>query len=454
METLWSTEALSDSAQASCTVTADQVDGEWYVNASTVDVDYGSGTYDNGYYVRIKLSDGTLAWTHHEADEGYYWDGSASVGDYLVTSTSAGTLQVLSKSTGDVVSSVKLGALVNSDPVVCSDGSTVYVLSRDGRLHVVALGEDGKLGGDKVVETGLTGCACAPTLVGGKLIVGGETSDSSALAVIDLSTLETQLVTSADGSAIPAGFGGIKGVPLVSEQSDGTYVYFTVNAAETTDYVNYTSGGGVYRYKLGDAEATLIYDTSGHNQYCDSPVICDKDGNLYYINDSGTLFKLSGSKKNPVPTPDPDPDPEPTPDPDPTPNPDPEPGKKNHGNGGGSTTNDDTTNDESSDGLAGNGSATQISLTSNVTASVDVTASDGEKEVADSVASTEGTASETTSSDNGTTTKTVTKDSAESVSTDSAASSSMPIWPFVGIGAGLLALILVLVGWTRKKDEE
>ena len=71
-----------------------------------------------------------------------------------------------------------------------------------------------------------------------------------------------------------------------------TYVYFTVNSADSKDYVNYSAGGGVYRYTLSDAEATQIYDAAGHYQYCDSPVIADASGNLYYINDSGTLFKL------------------------------------------------------------------------------------------------------------------------------------------------------------------
>ncbi|MFQ7393135.1 MAG: InlB B-repeat-containing protein [Collinsella aerofaciens] len=69
-------------------------------------------------------------------------------------------------------------------------------------------------------------------------------------------------------------------------------MYFTVNSADSKDYVNYSAGGGVYRYTLGDAEATQIYDAAGHYQHCDSPVIADASGNLYYINDSGTLFKL------------------------------------------------------------------------------------------------------------------------------------------------------------------
>ncbi len=100
------------------------------------------------------------------------------------------------------------------------------------------------------------------------------------------------MVTAADGKELPAGFNGIAATPLVSVQGGKTYVYFTVNSADSKDYVNYSAGGGVYRYTLGDAEATQIYDAAGHYQHCDSPVIADASGNLYYINDSGTLFKL------------------------------------------------------------------------------------------------------------------------------------------------------------------
>lgn len=100
------------------------------------------------------------------------------------------------------------------------------------------------------------------------------------------------MVAAADGKALPAGLNGIAATPLVSVQGGKTYVYFTVNSADSKDYVNYSAGGGVYRYTLGDAEATQIYDAAGHYQYCDSPVIADASGSLYYINDSGTLFKL------------------------------------------------------------------------------------------------------------------------------------------------------------------
>lgn len=297
LTTVWVTDSVSKSAQSNSQLT---VDGN-YLYVGTVDVDYGTSTYNNGHLTRINILTGAVSWQHVNADEGYYWT-SATVGDgYILVPTSAGTVEMLSKSTGDVLGSVSVGAIVNSGCVLSKDGKHAYVISRDGKLHVLALSDanaraSSRISEERVIDLGLTGCACMPTLYGNKLIVGGEVSGGSALAIVDLDNdFATTLVSSADGSMLPAG--GIKGAPLVSVQADDTYVYFTVNYGATSDYVNYTSGGGVYRYKMGDAQATGAFSAAGHNNYCDSPIACDAKGNLYYINDSGTLFKLSGGVK-------------------------------------------------------------------------------------------------------------------------------------------------------------
>ena len=165
-------------------------------------------------------------------------------------------------------------------------------MTHDGKLHVISLSAKGVLSEQKTVDLGLTNNLSAPAVSGDNLIVGGQTATGSALVLYNLKTGKTTMVAAADGKALPAGLNGIAATPLVSVQGGKTYVYFTVNSADSKDYVNYSAGGGVYRYTLGDAEATQIYDAAGHYQYCDSPVIADASGNLYYINDSGTLFKL------------------------------------------------------------------------------------------------------------------------------------------------------------------
>ena len=304
LTTVWVTESVSEIAQSNSQLT---VDGN-YLYVGTVDVDYGKGTYDNGHLTRINILTGAVSWQHVNAGEGYYWTSTTVGDDFVLIPTSSGTVEMLSKSSGAVLGSVSVGAVVNSSCVLSADGSHAYLVSRDGKLHVLAIsdgdsrdaGASSRIAEERVVDLGLTGCACAPTMHGGKLIVGGEANGSAALAIIDLNDdFSTKLITTADGSQLTAGpLGGIKGAPLVSAQADGTYVvYFTVNYGETSDFVNYTSGGGVYRYKLGDDEASGVFSATGHYNCCDSPIACDAKGNLYYINDSGTLFKLNAGVK-------------------------------------------------------------------------------------------------------------------------------------------------------------
>lgn len=302
LTTVWVTDFVSGTAQSNSQLTVD----DNYLYVGTVDVDYGKGTYDNGHLTRINILTGAVSWQHVNPNEGYYWTGATVGDDFVLVPTSSGTVEMLSKSTGDVLGSVSVGAIVNSTCVFSDDGSHAYLISRDGKLHVLAISDGDSRDADaasriteeRVVDLGLTGCACAPTMYDGKLIVGGEVAGGSALAIIDpAKDFARTLVTTADGSQLPAGLGGIKGAPLVSAQGKDAYVYFTVNYGESPDFVNYTTGGGVYRYKLGDTEASGVFSATGHNNYCDSPIACDAQGNLYYINDSGTLFKLNAGVK-------------------------------------------------------------------------------------------------------------------------------------------------------------
>lgn len=288
----WLTPGLTDLTQSSCTVISD---GE-YVYVGTVDISYDenyNATYGNGSLKRIKIATGEVSWQNIDPSEGYYWTGAALTDKYAIVPTSAGTLKCIDKTTGDVVSTMKLGAVANADCIADpSNGSTFYQMTHDGKLHVISLSAKGVLSEQKTVDLGLTNNLSAPAVSGDNLIVGGQTAKGSALVLYNLKTGKTTMVAAADGKALPAGLNGIAATPLVSVQGGKTYVYFTVNSADSKDYVNYSTGGGVYRYTLGDAEATQIYDAAGHYQYCDSPVIADASGNLYYINDSGTLFKL------------------------------------------------------------------------------------------------------------------------------------------------------------------
>lgn len=298
LTTKWLTSSVSSVAQSSSTLTVR--DGRVYVG--TVDVTTGenhSSVYSNGTFTCFNLLTGALVWRHTNADEGYYWTGGTLSGEFVIVPTSAGTVEVLDADTGEVKSSVSTGSLVNSDCVLSQDGSRVYLVSADGKLHTYTVNESGKISEkDTALSLGLETSKSTPTVVGSTLIVGGAVEgDHGALAVVDLETRAVRLIITANGAALPAGWGsagGVKAVPLASEQNGQVYVYFTTNGVEG-EYPNYTSGGGVYLYRLGDEEATLLYDADGYHNYCDSPVIADAQGNLYYLNDSNHLIVLKKS---------------------------------------------------------------------------------------------------------------------------------------------------------------
>ena len=126
LTTVWVTDPVSKTAQSNSQLT---VDGN-YLYVGTVDVDYGKGVYNNGHLTRINILTGAVSWQHVNADEGYYWTG-ATVGDgFILVPTSAGTVEMLSKSSGAVLGSVSVGAIVNSSCVLSADGSHAYLISR------------------------------------------------------------------------------------------------------------------------------------------------------------------------------------------------------------------------------------------------------------------------------------------------------------------------------------
>ena len=66
-------------------------------------------------------------------------------------------------------------------------------------------------------------------------------------------------------------------------KADGTYAYFTSNGTP----------GGVFMYKLGQKNVTLLYrPQKGQQNYNMASVVAAADGSLYFVNDSGYLFKI------------------------------------------------------------------------------------------------------------------------------------------------------------------
>ena len=302
LETLWVSDAFANQSLSTLTVS----DG--YVYLATVDSFGDNWSASAGTLRRVNLLTGAVAGSFTNDGAGYYWAGGVIVGDYYVVADDMGGVSVFSADLSRKVASVSASPAGFRSALVV-DGDSIFAVSKDGVLHRFAVDAAGNLS-----ETGKVKFAgystSTPTISGGYAFVGGSDNYKGVLACINLSDLSVTKITKADGESLPF---ESKSTPLVSTRNGKMYVYFTLNGAQG-DWPNYTLGGGVYVYCMGDEQARLIFAPGvGFAQYCMASIVSDGAGNLYYTNDSGYLFKIAaqeGEATEPVmPT-----DPKPVPD--------------------------------------------------------------------------------------------------------------------------------------------
>ena len=292
-ETLWYSDAFTKQNLSSLTVDGD------YVYINTLDYWSANGNdVQNGTVRRINIHTGAIAGSASVADGGYYWSGGLMVNGYYVVGGDFGQVRVYSADLSKLVGSIKLSGGNIRSALTLHDGYIYAVTRDDGTLHKLTIGSDGSITEAAKVQFAAYSTS-TPVFSGKYAFIGGTTVNNwktkakatatakGLLSIIDLSDMSVKQITKADGEEL--GFES-KGTPLVSTHDGETYVYFTLNGAKG-NWPNYTTGGGVYMYKLGDAEATEVFvPGSGYANYCMASVVCDQFGNLYYTNDSGHLF--------------------------------------------------------------------------------------------------------------------------------------------------------------------
>ena len=292
-ETLWYSDAFTKQNLSSLTVDGDYV----YINTLDYWSDNGNDV-QNGTVRRINIHTGAIAGSASVADGGYYWSGGLMVNGYYVVGGDYGQVRVYSADLSKLVGSIKLSGGNIRSALSVHDGYIYAVTRDDGTLHKLTIGSDGSITEAAKVQFAAYSTS-TPVFSGKYAFIGGTTVNNwkakakakatakGLLSIIDLSDMSVKQITKADGEEL--GFES-KGTPLVSTHDGETYVYFTLNGAKG-NWPNYTTGGGVYMYKLGDAEATEVFvPGSGYANYCMASVVCDQFGNLYYTNDSGHLF--------------------------------------------------------------------------------------------------------------------------------------------------------------------
>lgn len=288
LQTVWLTDALPQSqgvAQQSI-ATPLVSNGYLYLGTDAPKSGFEGGSL-GGYLLAVSLRDGSVRWQYQDPGTGYYWSGAQSTVAGILVADDAGSLTLHDASTGKVLSSLSLGASSRAGIVVAEGGTVAYVVTKDGVLHRVRVSADGTLTPEGTCKFDNYSTS-TPTLSNGKIYVGGGSASMGGVGsinVIDAATLALQshVVTTAAGADDGAIPGDVKSAPLVVAKADGTYAYFTSNGTP----------GGVFMYKLGQKNVTLLYSPQkGQQNYNMASVVAAADGSLYFVNDSGYLFKI------------------------------------------------------------------------------------------------------------------------------------------------------------------
>ena len=291
LECVWKTSALEAPAaggryQANSTMTV----ANGCVYAEFVTGAGASGTATGGAMVCIDIATGKIVWsdvttkTGSSTGEGYYWAGAAASGSDLVIGDESGCVKLIDGKSGKVKSSVSL----SGNPV---RATIVSAGTEDGNPAFLAVGRQPATL-YKIVREGDTlrivgSCAFAnaststPAVANGKAYIGGsDVSNNGQFTVIDLASMTVEK------SFDMGKYAEVKASPIASVQAGGVYVYFTCNKTP----------GALYCFNQSTGEVAEIYTPSGSNaNYCTASVIADARGNLYYTNDSGTLFALKAA---------------------------------------------------------------------------------------------------------------------------------------------------------------
>ena len=259
------------------------------------------GDTKDANFVCVDAATGTLDWSY-TVKGGFYWSGPAAVGDFIVVGTDDGVsasvsgdsmLLVFSKTyaAGETAvpadSAVLAGCGDQHSCMAYADGK-VYFTTRGGYLCSAEIDPStGAISG--LMTVALAAPSTSTPIVYGDYIylgVGGGLLSPGGVpgfTIADRETLETVKTVGTRAS--------VQCSPLLStaylEEEGRLYFYVTYN----------TPPGGISLITVdpsdpSTAELTELFEAEGYEEYCIASIICDEDGNLYYKNDSGTVFSI------------------------------------------------------------------------------------------------------------------------------------------------------------------
>jgi hypothetical protein len=241
------------------------------------------GTY--GGYSAIDAATGKVKWTSWgSADTVYYSAGAVLAGKYLVFGGDDGYLRAIDTSTATVNQYYGLITPPTALPVtgkirasIAYDSGYLYFTTNSGYIYKVSI--DSSTGQFRIEASVKFASASSstPVVYNGRIYVGA----SDGIYVLQADNLN-EISHYAAGASVQTS-------ALLTTAYGGTvYVYFTVNSAQGEIIVLSDDGKNV-------AYNTLY--TPAQNQYSLVSLIADRDGTIYYSNDSGYIFAIQNNKE-------------------------------------------------------------------------------------------------------------------------------------------------------------
>lgn len=302
LKKLWSSNGVSGTTYSP--LAYKEIGGTGYLYSGTF-----QGDGKSGEYFCVKADDGTLVW-HKEFKYGFYWDGAYVSENYMVFASensegSFGTkadssLYVVNPINGTIIDSIS-GLKGNIRDTVTYDNGYIYVGTMDGYFYRIAISETGELtkSGDGFSYVDLDGPIRTPAIIHKERIYVGvgyaslDLNDPSGkyyYMVLDGSEAfnQSSIIYEVEVNGNPTG------APILStaeEASTGNVtLYFACNREPGGIYYFTDSKNQTY----GEVK-TLFVPAEGQQEYCISSLALDKEGTLYYKNDSGYVMAV-GSK--------------------------------------------------------------------------------------------------------------------------------------------------------------
>ena len=302
LKCVWYTEKLG--GQTLCPISHTTIDGKGYIYSGTWKSEKREGSYfcvttDDEGLVSVDNQKGggkqkKLTWTFtptkddpevHGSKKGFYWAGAYATAKYVAVGSDDGTdegeytanavFYTLNPKTGEIIDAIR-GIKGDIRTTTVYDNGYLYFGTKGGVLYKTKVDESGHLSETSSIDIGA---------------VKNESVMMTAASILYNIPIPgyPQAAALASTAHVNEDFDG-------DGQADGrVYLYFTYNAPP---------GGIYYCYDTADQTESkegqsgeLFVPPSGQQQYCISTICADREGTLYYKNDSCYLMAV---ERNPA----------------------------------------------------------------------------------------------------------------------------------------------------------